>query len=143
MSYYNYRKEKRKDIKIMQKFYTLQDSNVIYYPQEGLTGTKCAYNKYENLGFDQDQHLLLRNYVGENQYGEMTGITRTEIVGIVDNNWVRKHYWTRPFYYGRPVVWKNDEMDALDFLQKESDRKAKEQREKIYGKKKKQEATYD
>lgn len=116
----------------MQKFYSLQDSNVIYLPQEGLTGTKCAYNKYENLGFEQNSHLLLRNYVGETQDGILTTITRTEIVGLVDNNWVRKHYRTRPLYYGRPVVWKDDEMDALEFLQEEINRKAREQIKKFH-----------
>lgn len=111
----------------MKKFYTLQDSNVIYFPQKGLHGEKWAYDKYENLGYKQDEHLLLRNYVGENQLGKVTKITRTEIIGTVDNKWVRKHYWDKPFYYGRPVVWQYDEMDAFDFLEKESDEKAKEQ----------------
>lgn len=131
MLYYKYRKKKqekkRKDIKIMKKFYTLQDSNVVYYPQEGLTGTKCAYAKYENLGHEQDEHLLLRSYVGETQYGELTKVTRTEIVGIVNNDWVRKHYWTRPFYYGCPVVWEGEEGDALYYLQQEEDKKLKEE----------------
>ena len=116
----------------MQKFYTLQDSNVIYLPQEGLVGTKCAYDKYKNLGFKQNQHLLLRSYVGETQDGILTVVTRTEIVGIVDNEWVDKHYWTKPLYYGRPVVWKDDEADALDFLQEEINRKAREQSEKFH-----------
>lgn len=103
----------------MKKFYTLQDSNVVFFPQEGEKGENWAYDKYENLGYDKDCHLLLRSYVGETLYGDLTRITRTEIVGTVDNNWVLRHFWYRPVYYGRPVVWKNDEMSALDTLQKE------------------------
>ena len=103
----------------MKKFYTIQDSNVVFFPQEGEKGENWAFNKYENLGYDQDSHLLLRSYVGVDQNGVLTRVTRTEIVGIVDNKWVLRHYWYRPLYYGRPVIWKNDEMSALDALQKE------------------------